>query len=534
MLEAFLRSKLSLGLEHDPDVFERLLRGLLDVGPDAVRAALPEVDLSELGAASWRDLEENWLRPLAGDAVSFEPPASARGAAAGQLVASVLDEQLAAGRDALLALQTDSGDAGSLLLTQVQGRHLDALIRDGSNAQAEIARAVRAETQHGFDPIRLFDPADPVDPGPPGDWSSTPREDAAPWDPAWLALLGLTLAAVGWTAAIRRWPKQRTNLFRAAAIAAGPCVLVGLEATMSIVGVPQPLGLLDRLSLTRHAVIAFEERKLGGVPHVVTVSSQVRSQAFTASKPLGTLRIVTLGESSAHASNYLVEEGFSALLGEHLQQAIPDRDIEMLHGGIGGALSARSVQMANETTRFAPDLFVLYFGNNDLKFLPQLVEFDGFDLDSLAWRTRVGRTRILGWPAQLLRGEPTDSVGDGTARGEPLSEAEADRVRAFAHEEVVRNMTRIVRRARSAGADAIIVVQGPWAPLRAVAEDAARRSGAVLVDGAGAIQAHAEAAGVPGGPNSAYYYDDIHPTRLGHAILAQAIAPPAVESLTAR
>ena len=117
MLEAFLRSKLSLGLEHDPDVFERLLRGLLELDPEVVRAALPSADLSELGEASWRDLEHNWLRPMAGDGVSFEAPPPAHGDAAGRLVASVLDEQLAAGRDALRKSSTAPWQMLTALMT---------------------------------------------------------------------------------------------------------------------------------------------------------------------------------------------------------------------------------------------------------------------------------------------------------------------------------------------------------------------------------------------------------------------------------
>ena len=71
---------------------------------------------------------------------------------------------------------------------------------------------------------------------------------------------------------------------------------------------------------------------------------------------------------------------------------------------------------------------------------------------------------------------------------------------------------------------------------RRVAVDAAAASGSTVVDGAGALRWHAGGAwtsadGAPGVAGYRYYWDAIHPTRLGHAVLAAAIAPTAAELL---
>jgi lysophospholipase L1-like esterase len=52
-----------------------------------------------------------------------------------------------------------------------------------------------------------------------------------------------------------------------------------------------------------------------------------------------------------------------------------------------------------------------------------------------------------------------------------------------------------------------------------------------VVDGAAAIRSHAGGTAQAGFP---YFYDTIHPTRLGHAVLGEAIAPAAFEILDHR
>lgn len=574
MMEVFLRSKLSLGAQdHDPDIFERLLRGLLALPEEELAAAVGELDVAWISEASWTALEQGWLTPIAGSG-RIAPPNTVSGETADALTREMLLSHFAGGRDALLELQTDSGDAATRLLDKLQTMHLAALVTHGPAEDLELVAEVLRQRDDpgpvlvpavaarlpeapvlaalheellargptGSQGVAPYDPDEPLDAVqvPPGEWltPATPhRGSLSPW---WLVLGGLGLLAGAWIESLRRWPHRRERLFRLAAVTAPLALVLALEGCLSVAGVPHPPGLVDIVSLTRGHDEAFDERALEGENWIVSIDPRMRSQQFTPRKAPGVLRIATLGESSAHAANYLVEEGFSARLGVHLQAALPARQIEVIHAGIGGALSSQIRGVASQLLDWETDLLVLYFGNNDLDFLPEVARYEGFDLKRLRRHTALGRIRLVGFPSRWLA--DVDAVGTEFAQareGEALTPEEHADVVAFAREHAIANMERIVADAREHGAEVLIVAQGPREDVRAIGVEAARRTGAALLDGAGVIEAHARAAGLDGpllgSPHySRYYWDYVHPTRLGHALLGAAIAPAAIDALAER
>ena len=67
--------------------------------------------------------------------------------------------------------------------------------------------------------------------------------------------------------------------------------------------------------------------------------------------------------------------------------------------------------------------------------------------------------------------------------------------------------------------------------LRRIAIEAAAASGARVIDVPAALRHH-DGGVLSGVAGWDYFYDSIHPTRLGHAVIGQALVPSASELLS--
>jgi tetratricopeptide (TPR) repeat protein len=85
----------------------------------------------------------------------------------------------------------------------------------------------------------------------------------------------------------------------------------------------------------------------------------------SARKPANTVRIVVLGESAAEGIP-VPSFAFAAQLRAQLRARRPDREFEVINTGIVAINSHVIYQIARELSGFAPDLFVVYMGNNEV------------------------------------------------------------------------------------------------------------------------------------------------------------------------
>ncbi len=112
-------------------------------------------------------------------------------------------------------------------------------------------------------------------------------------------------------------------------------------------------------------------------------------QTFRAVKPPGTLRVVVIGESSV----FFLDDELRKLgegLKAHLGGAV--RSVDVINCGGLSYGSQRLVTVAAEMTRYQPDLFIFYLGNNEFEEMEQL-ELAG--LNSLLAQRVVSRFAIL-------------------------------------------------------------------------------------------------------------------------------------------
>ena len=586
LFEGNLRSQLGV-ISPSPDVGYRLHRALLDLpsreAEDGVRAA----DLSWLPDAVWRRLEDDWLQPLGGATARRGSPISAEDRPAFD---GLLDDWRAALLDewGLGQLQQDGESRAEWLFVELRAWLLALVIREGAAgdaraaAEAALQMALRQDAIHAalearaaalpeLEALRARLP--PPETQRWGGRFRAPNPEFAPVGPSergWvlrepgrpslglhaLSLVALVALVALWVLANRLWPRRRRALLALGALALGPAAVVALECALALGGVAPPALLRPSFNLGGAVGPGFVTRVevIDGVEHAVLDGGAARAGLFPVHKPPGGWRVVTLGESSVYGADYLLEDSFSATLERRLQAQEPGRTVEVINAGVGGSVSDEILQFTQEVLRYEPDLLVLYLGHNDLVPLADLVERRAYNVGTIAVRVLLDRLRLamlleraLPESALLLAGRPE---GQGGYLDEaPASPWERRLTGRLVTASLVSNLAAMARLARGRGVDVVIAVQGqPRSAcdpalggstrrcfrdqLRAVALAAGRASGAGVVDAAGAVEDHREAAGEVGPWR--YYWDTVHPTRLGHAIVGEALAPEVERLLRAR
>ncbi len=333
-------------------------------------------------------------------------------------------------------------------------------------------------------------------------------------------------------------------------------LLCATEAALALAGV-EPLawtsdgGWSDPLALrgVEGSGYLLEPAVLSGEPWLRVANDGARWDALpdVPASSRTSWRIVTLGESSVHASNHLAHESFAQVLGRRLRARNPGQPVEVLNGGVGGAISDNIVDGARDALDAGADLLVLYHGINDLGRFEILAGMRAFSPLQLGVRILLDESRLARVLHDLLPARPAPRADEGAWQdGEPPSDEVAARLQRLAALRCSRNQQRVVRAAHARGVPVIVVAQAlvtdpsyPDEPdkrrmLRWIAEETAARTGAPLLDGHRVLGAHSLAHGGGEDPGAAYFWDQLHPSQLGHAVLGEALAPTAERLLRSR
>ncbi len=592
MFTGFVDAK-AMRLVHDPDVFERLLRGLQGFPPEQVRASLASADLGRLLPAAAHRLVMHWLSPLGATGDGPEAPlVEPVRRAAGRLTSAWLAELAAEGSD-LTTLQTDSGDSAFRLVERLEILLLAAAVGDGEPAAREAALEVvgqRGISAQELDAaLRSLDAEDPslglrdrppvvaalasvtgtggvgVDAArlrsgrtyPPTDVSAEPFEASPLLDPAdGVRRTGHSVAAgvvaglgLLWLALVRLRPRLRPVLFRLGALGIAPAGLLLAEAGLFVAGV-QPLAY-ERPTFNPASVSSglYRPVDLEDGRWMLASAGGLRHDLFRPEKPPGELRIVALGASSVHGSNHLAEEAWPAVLGRSLQGDRERPSIRVFNGGVGGAVSDEVFFHAREALAYDPDLLVLSLGFNDLTQIPRLARYRSFTPLRIALKLELDRWRLAKVGASVLRAlvaEP-DPEGGRLDPGPP-SEADARFLVRLAARNLEANVGRVVDLARARDVPVLFVLQGqnedlcgPGAasgatPTRAECAPPHLRDGVRrIARDAGIVVVDSAAALRSRSPSgvvgSSFYWDVVHPTRRGHELIGRACAPAAAALL---
>jgi lysophospholipase L1-like esterase len=174
--------------------------------------------------------------------------------------------------------------------------------------------------------------------------------------------------------------------------------------------------------------------------------------AFLSPKPARTVRIVLAGESAIKGFPQPPGLAVPAFLEDMLRQAWPGRPVEVIDIGATGVASFAVAEMVQQMLAYAPDLVVLYVGNNEFYGAGGVASARSLGRSSSALRAR----RWLGSLAmvQALRGPS----GAGAPAAEHLMESAArsmvgpdDSARAAAVTNLTTHVRGMVRQCRNAG-----------------------------------------------------------------------------------
>ena len=269
-----------------------------------------------------------------------------------------------------------------------------------------------------------------------------------------------------------------------------------LEVALRIAGVGQGVPLHDPFAGFSATVPTFEQHiDVDGAdvfrvartranprrPDAVLTDPQRR---FRVAKPADGFRVFVVGGSSAAGVPYGTHYAFSGWLERILEEALPDRSIEVVNAAFSGYATRRVLTVVREIAHHEPDFLIVYAGHNEFaeqRFFAHLIDLDPRIFR--AWES-LASLRIYQLLSRLL---PTASPGadppqldlerdnyrtmemfaalNERARGELLTSERGDAYRDLHY---AFNLQRIVAAVQKTGGRVMLLSLGQnlsdWAP----------------------------------------------------------------------
>jgi len=243
-----------------------------------------------------------------------------------------------------------------------------------------------------------------------------------------------------------------------------------LEGGLAVLGVRSRLETEDPfVGFAAHIPLFAPDSDASGRPIWRTAANKRRffnAQSFAAEKPAGTRRVFCLGGSTTYGRPYSDATSFCGWLREFLPAVAPGSNWEVVNAGGISYASYRVAALTRELTEMAPDYFIVYTGHNE--FLEERTYGELRDrspilkrADALLRSTRIDAAfrSLLDTPRDpdrpVLRGE-VSAVLDGSVGPSAYERDDALRDSVLRHYRF--NLERIIRLARDAGADPLLVV----------------------------------------------------------------------------
>lgn len=145
-------------------------------------------------------------------------------------------------------------------------------------------------------------------------------------------------------------------------------VLVVTEIALRIVGYGDPATRPDPFEGFEGTNPYFREQDVAGEGAFFVASPNKRlRQRFPVKKSENAFRVFAFGGSTTEGQPYGNEGSFSHRLEVQLAHSYPNSEIEVINCGIRGYGSSRVLPVLLEAVRYAPDLFVVYTGQNEFR-----------------------------------------------------------------------------------------------------------------------------------------------------------------------
>jgi tetratricopeptide (TPR) repeat protein len=156
-------------------------------------------------------------------------------------------------------------------------------------------------------------------------------------------------------------------LLALASFLASALLLAALEGGLRLLGIGAPDATCSRLKYQQIYLPALHPASLpDGTPVRATKDMRLPFQWILEAKPENGLRVFTFGGSATAGLGFSPNVTFSRHLERMLEEAYPDRVVELINLGIV-ALSSSQVKylVADVCQNYQPDLVIIYSGNNE-------------------------------------------------------------------------------------------------------------------------------------------------------------------------
>lgn len=256
---------------------------------------------------------------------------------------------------------------------------------------------------------------------------------------------------------------RRLWALRIGAAVIAPAVFLGLlEAALALFGVGYPTSFFvqseQRGTLTTNVHFGWHYQQ--------ETLAEPQACLIPARKPKDAFRIFVFGESAAMGTPD-PSFGFARILEVMLKPFYPDRRIEVVNAAMRGINSHIVAQIAKECAGLAPDLFIVYAGNNEFNGLygPKtslnfLAEHPGF----IPWFHQAKRTCTGQLIRRVLGANPEARQGRKVVRDAGFFQDRRtgldDPARACTYRNFRVNLERICRQGAKGGADVILATVG--------------------------------------------------------------------------
>jgi lysophospholipase L1-like esterase len=264
-------------------------------------------------------------------------------------------------------------------------------------------------------------------------------------------------------------------------------------------------------------LVAGESRAFGVSRPTNINTLGTRNPELTPKRP-GTLRMITLGDSSVYGVMVDDAEVFSSVAARDLQSMLR-QPVEAINGGVPGYSSEQARRLyTHRLADLQPDIVVIatLWSDSQPGPAPDAIRF-GSEGNVLQTMARFSNTfRLL--EGLMLGWRPGEQVGWMLTAG-----AEGRRVPLPAYR---KNLQQLARLAKSAGALPVFLVLPSDRDLGPTVLESPRPAyrGAMMEEAARAEAVLVQTPSLFHGGTQALFFDDVHPTAQGHAIIGRALA----------
>lgn len=228
---------------------------------------------------------------------------------------------------------------------------------------------------------------------------------------------------------------------------------------------------------------------------------------FLADKPANGYRVFVVGGSSSAGVPYpSTRQAFSGWLEGLLEQALPQRSVEVVNAAFSGYATRRVLTVVREIARYEPDLVIIYSGHNEFaeqRFYAHLIDLDPllFRLWQLAASLRIYQLTSGLLPVPAREAPSLDFEEDSRRSGQMFQVLQqraqgegyaSERERAYGNLHYAFNLRQMVSAIQTGGGQVALLSLGQnlsdWAPAASshaedVSVDERERFAARVADG---------------------------------------------------